>query len=309
MNEMIRDHTVEPHHNGRVTYVKVRARLFDDNRLTVRFDGPTARPLQAVEDETRIRLWAELVDSEDRLLLRHALSERRTDTVEAHPHSRRPDYRRLHAHLPLAHGTKHIRFSRDGIVLQKVDVPPDPPSLKIVQNPPRSVEGPFLIRWEADEHVRCRLYYTMGGGTWMPVSGWLDRRSVILDPADLPGGEACRLRVLATDGFVAVDAATTSFTVGIKPCVALIVTPSDNERLPATVVLRGQGWWQEEQRAETAALYWDSSIDGKLGSGPVCRAHLSPGTHVLRLVAGSGARAGQATIAVQVGKDLPLTRD
>ena len=284
-----------------VKYVKVRGRLYDDNRLSLRFDGPIELSLTA-SDDPALRLWAELFDAEGHLRLRHPLAERATRTLDVHGPDAHRGYRRVHAHLPLPSGTAEIRFTRDGIVLQSVKIPLAPPSLKLTQESPRQADGPFTIRWESNAPVRCQLFYTMNGDHWLPISGWLRGPSVTLEPADLPGGGACRLRVRATDGFHAIERTTAPFAIPVKPCLAVILFPKDQERLPAGIpaILRGQGWWLEEQRTETAALRWESSVDGRLGDGPLIRANLSLGTHPLTLVSGDGPRAGKAAVTVMV---------
>jgi hypothetical protein len=284
---------------GPVMYVKVRGRLYDDNRLAIRFDGPAGRPLAADED-AGLRLWAEIYDSAGRLRLRHPLALRERRLIIIHGRVSQPGHRRVHAHLPLPSDGAEIRFTRDGMVLRSAKVPATPPALNLMREPPERTGGPFTVEWQADVPVRCRLFLTVDGKSWMPLTGWLRGRAVSLDPADLPGGPACRLRLRATDGFRAIERTTAPFAVPVKPCAAMIIAPSDKERMPAAVpvALRGQGWWLEEQRAETAALRWESSVDGPLGAGAVLHAKLSPGPHTITLTVGTGPRVGRATITL-----------
>jgi hypothetical protein len=283
----------------RPVYVKVRGRLYDDNRLAIRFDGPVNRPL-AADDDPGLRLWAEVYDSAGRLRLRHPLAPRERRLVIIHGRVSQPGYRRVHAHLPLPSDAAEIRFTRDGIVLRSAKVPAAPLPFDLMREPPSRTDGPFTVEWQSDVSVRCRIFLTVDGKTWMPLSGWLRGRAVSLDPADLPGGPACRLRLRATDGFHVSERVTGPFAVRVKPCAAMIIAPSGKERLRAAVpvALRGQGWWREEQRAETAVLRWESSVDGPLGAGPVVHAKLSPGPHTITLTAGTGPRAGTATVTV-----------
>src|SRR5262249_16270026 len=134
-----------------------------------------------------------------------------------------PGYRRVHAHLPLPSDAAEIRFTRDGIVLRSAKVPATPPALNLMREPPQRTDGPFTVEWQTDVPVRCRLFLTADGQSWMPLSGWLRGRAVSLDPADLPGGPACRLRLRATDGFRAIERITAPFAVPVKPCAAMII--------------------------------------------------------------------------------------
>ncbi len=116
----------------------------------------------------------------------------------------------------------------------------------------------------------------------------------------LAGGPACRLAITASNGLRATRVETAPFSVREKPCAAVIVRPVDGETLAPDVVLVGNGWWREERRPELQQLGWTSDVQGELGSGRQVAVHLEPGTHTLTLRAGSGERAGEQSVTVQV---------
>jgi hypothetical protein len=109
--------------------------------------------------------------------------------------------------------------------------------------------------------------------------------------------------VIATDGVNTVRSESKSFSVNVKPCLALILAPADGTVIAQDewITFRGQGFLLEENRPETEALVWRSSKDGELGRGMVLmRRRLTLGLHEIMLMAGTGKRAGRASISVQV---------
>jgi hypothetical protein len=120
----------------------------------------------------------------------------------------------------------------------------------------------------------------------------------------LPGGDRCRIGVLATDGVNTIVAESPSFAVPVKPCRAMILAPEDGSSfaIGELVLLQGQGYYLEEQQAETEELVWTSSQAGELGRGMTVEVKgLSPGLHRITLRAGTGERAGEASISIGIG--------
>jgi hypothetical protein len=147
------------------------------------------------------------------------------------------------------------------------------------------------------------VYDPVGDDGWRPVSLVTEELSYEVDLRQLPGGPHCRLGVVCSDGFNTVQVASPPFPLPLRPCQAFIVAPLDQERFAVgeRVVLRGQGYWLEEDQPEEADLRWWSSLDGPLGRGGTLSATLSPGLHALTLAAGRGERIGTMTVTVSVG--------
>jgi hypothetical protein len=130
-----------------------------------------------------------------------------------------------------------------------------------------------------------------------------------VDFEQLPGGEACRVGVIATDGVNTVELDSEPFRVAVKGCVAIILGPADGAALASDepVWFQGQGFHIEEGRPETEHLGWTSSIDGDLGSDPLFERTLSPGKHVITLTTGAEEPRRPATITVDVLPPRPTT--
>jgi hypothetical protein len=117
-----------------------------------------------------------------------------------------------------------------------------------------------------------------------------------------------RSAVVATDRANTVTAVSDPFRVEVKPPHAIVLGLADGATLPSgkLVLLRGQGYYLEEERAELDDLVWTSSRDGDLGKGAFVEVpRLSDGTHRVTLAVGSGDRASRASITVQVGRERP----
>jgi chitinase len=83
----------------------------------------------------------------------------------------------------------------------------------------------------------------------------------------------------------------------------MILSPEDGATFAPdeTINLQGQGLYLEENQPETEALVWTSSKDGELGTGTIVdNPRLSPGSHHITLIAGTGERAGKSTISIQI---------
>jgi uncharacterized repeat protein (TIGR01451 family) len=138
-----------------------------------------------------------------------------------------------------------------------------------------------------------------------------------VNTAELPGGQGCRFRVLASDGInTGQDQSDGVFTIGRKPPSALIVAPGEGAApaVGAALTLLGAGSDPEDGPLGDAALSWRDSVSGTLGAGSqlVLPAGLGPGWHTLTLTASdSEGMTGSDSVRVCVGcpqADLTLTK-
>jgi hypothetical protein len=202
---------------------------------------------------------------------------------------------------------RSIRFLLDREPVAEIAVPEHAPEVRVTWEPPEPPGGRQDITWWARHPDDAPLHYLVAysntaGRSWIPVTMVTPESQANISLDQLPGGDSCMFRVLATDGFHTTTADSRPFTLPPRPCQTFILNPQDGVRLDRgqPVILSGQGYWREEDRPEQDQLHWTSSRDGDLGSGPVIEVTLSPGSHDLILTAGEGERAGRDQVTVDM---------
>jgi hypothetical protein len=157
------------------------------------------------------------------------------------------------------------------------------------------------LAWScADAAVFGLWQFSNDGRNWTPLSLPQPAGSCGVDLRMLPGGKACRLRLLACDGVQTHRIDSKPFALKPRGWVSLLLAPADGSRIASDqpIELVGQGFEIEKREAEFDKLGWASSIDGDLGSGHRRRVRLSNGKHLITLtVHGRSARS----VSVVVG--------
>jgi hypothetical protein len=283
--------------------------LHADNRFTLRTshlaeDG-------SVRFDPASPLVAVLLDEKDVVLARHGVpiahscQETATSSIIAH------------GVIPFHPATQTVRLFWNEIQVYELPVSEHGPAVRLTWEPPKLVAGAHEVFWEADHPMGTPLqfflrYMNSCGTPWRRV-GWRTKANrILVDFDQLPGGDWCRIEVLATDGVNTAAAQSSPFVVPIKSCQAMILGPSDSAivELGSALKLRGQGFYLEENVPETEALYWRSSLDGRLGQGIILEVPaLSLGEHRIELTAGTGDRAGTATIQLTVAGSSAKNRE
>ena len=281
-------------------YLRVIGRLTADNRLVLRPSYLSDRPRDS-EPRRESGLLAELFDDGGRLLLRHVL---RLQPMCAD--GRPLGSLAVRGWVPFPAATRVVRFSHEGLPLDEIRVSERGPELRLAWRPPQEPAGRERITWEASHPEGLPLqffvrYTHTDGQRWLRLGWRTDTRMAEVDFGQLPGGDRCRLAIVATDGVNTTTAESSTFRVRVKPCRAMIFAPAEDEMtvVGAPVMLRGQGYYLEEARPETEALAWTSSRDGDLGRGTLLT--WSPrvaGEHRVTLAAGTGDR--QDTTAIRI---------
>jgi hypothetical protein len=197
---------------------------------------------------------------------------------------------------------------REPVRVANVELARTAPAVRLMDMPAGEVAGEHVLRWDASGDpppVLFRLSYSHDDGrTWQLMVPPTAEREVTVNFDEYPGGEQCRIAVLATNGTRSSEAISAAFKVAEKSCRALIQNPPPDARLDSSdVVLIGNGWWLESMHPELDDLEWISDREGPLGRGRSIRAHLSPGHHVITMRAGRGPRAGEASVEVDVAPD------
>lgn len=179
-----------------------------------------------------------------------------------------------------------------------------------------AASGTYTITWTAsdldDDPLTYSVLYNSDGNNWVPVGTAITTTQLVVNAADLAGGTAARVRVLATDGVnTSSDESNAAFTVGRKGPSAFILAPTGDVRfMPGTPLwLQGYGYDLEDGTLEGVALLWRSNRDGDLGTGSQALVALSPGRHTITLAAtDSHGNTAMANVNVFAGQRayLPL---
>ncbi len=161
------------------------------------------------------------------------------------------------------------------------------------------------VAWAAsgDELTYAVQYSSDDGETWMTLEDGLGEPELVVPLSDLPGGAACRLRVLAMDGFDLARGDSESFWRPRLPPEAVILAPADGTSPVGShgILLLGDGSSQEGSLHDHA-LEWSSDVDGLLGQGEeVFTQDLSEGAHVITLRATDReGKVAEASISIDV---------
>jgi hypothetical protein len=286
-----------------VQFLRLVGRLHADNTLHLRPGYLTTNP-SPIPEQRDSELVARLYDDHGELLLRYGVLAKPYD-----PSARTADALAVRCNIPFPPATQTIRFFRGEVMIHEIKVSQGKPAVKLLWKPRRRASGKETIAWSATHPENRPLQYFLrythsDGARWQGIATRLDRTQAIVDFGQLPGGERCRLAVLATDGVNTTTAESRIFSVPVKPYRAMILSPRDGSRIEPGLPcwFKGQGFILEEFRPELRRLKWISSIDGELGVGPILKVDkLSPGTHTITLKAGTRDRAGTQSVVIHVG--------
>ena len=199
-----------------------------------------------------------------------------------------------------------LSFHRGGRPLHTLDVG---------QAPEVSVEGPHRSDDRLGVHVRTDhprddvsvvvLFTHDDGTTWQPVAFDPPDGEVSVPVDHLPGGSACRFRVLATAELRTATADTETFELPPTPRRLHLDVPGADCPVPAGAVhlaamvdSRGLGAPSYEE------VHWSSDVDGDLGAGYELTADLSPGEHTVTVTVpdGLGGTLSERAIIIVGGR-------
>ncbi len=257
-------------------------------------EGEPSQPGESPAD-----LEIELLDAEDAPLVRHRVGFATPCAVPPPGMPAEAAPPRL-AQALIAHHAKArtLRVSQWGRVLHERRVKA-PPAIDAAWPGAEVLAGAeATLSWScADPAVVAMWQFSADGKNWLPLTLPQPAGKSRLDLRAVPGGKACRLRLLASDGVQTQRIDSPAFARKARGWVALLMAPADGSQAAAgaEVELVGQGFEAERRLAEFDKLQWVSSIDGALGSGHRRRVRLSPGKHQITLTV-----AGKASSSVQL---------
>jgi hypothetical protein len=214
--------------------------------------------------------------------------------------------------LPLPEGVATLALRRGEATLATVARSLNAPEVAILSPTAAGFEGSPgapRIRWtghDADgDTLRYRVQYRANAeAEWRTLATDWTTTELAVDLTDLPGGEAARVRVLATDGLNTGVAVSPAFRVPGKSPQARILLPAtgtaiqEGERL----VLEGAASDMEDGLLAPDALAWRVDGDRLLGTGRRLEVDQLPaGGHEITLSATDNTgQVGGAAVAVEV---------
>ncbi len=224
-----------------------------------------------------------------------------TNTVHADPTDN--EYAMFLGKMPLQTQTRYVTLYWQGNLVATLDIPDNPPTIEVTWQPQATVDGQQEVTWAAKHPDGLPMEFTVfyshdAGKSFQKISQSISATTFPVDFSQLPGGTGV-IKVMATDGGNTVSALSAPFSSPIKPVYTMVFSPPTNTQVKARLVtLQGQGYYLEEDAAETKDLVWTSSVDGVIGHGAVVQTQLSQGKHTITLNAGKGDRLGASSIVV-----------
>ena len=218
-----------------------------------------------------------------------------------------------------APATESIALLHQGELLAEVFITPSAPSVAFTAPPaPQiwSAGSDHELSWSASDadgdEMRFSLLYSLDGTAWLPLAVDLDETAFDISADQLPGGDAVRFRVLATDGVNTTSADSATVSIPNKPPMVMIDNPApETVVIPGgLVVFQGSATDWEDGEVPAGSLFWLSDIDGVLGAGPTLELNnLSPGLHTITFAAldsESEEASMQTTVLVGVPAGLQV---
>jgi hypothetical protein len=202
-----------------------------------------------------------------------------------------------------------IEFFRDGKLIYTYNIEPELPTVSVENLTTLKDENRQAIRLEwtgkapSGKQLEYLLRYSPDDGeSWHSIAAALTEPSYVVELDQLPGGDRCRLQVVASSGVRTTTAQTPPFAVSVKPAWAHILSPVDgtilNEGEP--LELSGIGFSPNFGTSSSEEMWWSSDRDGLLGTGrEIFVADLSPGRHQLQLTVLDGI-GGESTASVTI---------
>ena len=149
-----------------------------------------------------------------------------------------------------------------------------------------------IVSWSATDEDGDPLSFSVeysvdGGAHWSMLQSHITAQSITLPLAKLPGAQAGKFRVLATDGVnTSSGMSQGTFVVADKPPALRIESPASGARyVPGQpVALIGAAYDLEDGALEGGALSWSSDLAGPLGTGEMLHiTDLALGRHTITL--------------------------
>lgn len=195
--------------------------------------------------------------------------------------------------LPEQEGTAKIILKRGAQALATVAVSANAPTVTVLApNGGEEWAGTQTIRWLASDEdgddLSFTIFYTPDDGrSWFPVASGVQGNAYAVDTSSLPGGDAARVRVIATDGFhTSQDDSDGTFVAARNPPEAYITLPQADTSFSSgeIILFEGDATDLEDDMILDTSLVW-SYGSTVFATGRQVAAVLPDGVHVVILTA------------------------
>ncbi len=215
--------------------------------------------------------------------------------------------------IPFPEGTVNVLLRHEGTVLARRSVSATPPILdlgSVLEAGHDWFEMACTANDADGDEMEYLTAYSNDGSTWMPLeSSFAKKRNgksaFTFDSLPLPGGNACTVKVVASDGINTVEEVSAPFLVPKKTPSVIIGDPDSGAAYHErdTVFFNGFGYDAEDGNVESASYVWTSSRDGELARSRegFSTSSLSIGEHTITLhVQDSDGNPAESTVTIQV---------
>ena len=173
-------------------------------------------------------------------------------------------------------------------------------SLDVGEAPSVEVSGPERREGALALHIRVRhpraqaslavLFTGDDGRTWTPVAIDPEQTDpLVVDASNLPGGESCRFRAVATAEFRSASADSETFSLP-RADRRLVIDAKEAQCAPGCVDLTAMIDLRGHEGIAPHDIVWHSDVGGELGRGHMLSVDLEPGRHLITAtIPGGGA--------------------
>jgi hypothetical protein len=277
-------------------------RLHKDNRVVVR-SSFRFKCKGLISDDASSGVWCDLLDANGKTLASYPCQISDAYQTLSDP------YLDFHQTIPLPRSTRAIAIRRQEAVVATLPLSEEAPKLAL--KTPRRTRGKrdlMRLEWQSDhagDSPTCLVRYSNDGGkSWRAVAAGMTDAKCLLDLEMLPGGEDCRVQVMATAGLASTIVEQAIGAVPQKLRQARIVSPTPGAVLKRgeSICLCGGAYSPDFGMAPFDDLSWKSDGDSVLGTGPELTIfELKPGNHQFTLTAPDGmGGVAEAAVAVTV---------
>ncbi len=200
------------------------------------------------------------------------------------------EHRQLSQFVPLDPTVVRLQLLSKGRVLAERAASPHAPALILAAPVVDSVNQMLSLGWSASDADSETLFFTVqftddDGVTWQTLAIHEPASGVAVSTKFLGEGDKCRMRVLASDGFLSTMEMTSTFAMPKQAPLITLAGLRDGQKLPygTNLLVRGFAYDAEEGSLDASSIHW-------LLSGPESRAgvgnafgmlNLAPGDYVL----------------------------
>jgi len=215
--------------------------------------------------------------------------------------------------MPEVAGTREISIEGPGGVLASIQASNNAPTVQVtVPNGSGTISGSGIrVEWNAGDVNGDDIWFNVefspdNGATWTVLAWEVYDEFLEVDRSSLQSTNGANglFRVWASDGFhTSVDQSDAPFTVATQAPSLNVISPVNDQYVSANQTLN----LQAEAYSDLVGIMdgdqprWVSTVDGLLGTGDqVSVTGLTPGTHVIVIVANDGSRTSSTTRTVHV---------